>query len=278
MLEIYIKLRDKAGVRDSDVAKNTGIPQSTFSDWKKGKSSPKHEKLQKIADYFGVSLDYLLGNSYMEGLGFYISDDREFYHYSALEFAQELHITVDELNQYENNKKPIREDIFDDMLDALNTNRAQFYANHGIYDNQISEHFDDKVSGSRNMSVGDNIKRMREMASLSQKELAEILGVSDKTVSSWEINRTEPKMGMVEKICDALKCKKTAIVGEDSSAPGDGEPYYLNEDAKDLAQFLFENPEYKVLFDASRKVKKEDIDFVKQMMDRMRNNPDDTGC
>ena len=53
--------------------------------------------------------------------------------------------------------------------------------------------------------------------------------------------------------------------------------YYLNNDARDMAQFLFENPEYKVLFDASRKVKKEDIDFVKQMIDRVRGNSDDTG-
>ena len=47
--------------------------------------------------------------------------------------------------------------------------------------------------------------------------------------------------------------------------------YYLNEDARDMAQFLFENPEYKVLFDASRKVKPEDIQFVKEMIDRMSN-------
>ena len=38
-----------------------------------------------------------------------------------------------------------------------------------------------------------------------------------------------------------------------------------------MAQFLYENPDYKVLFDASRKVKKEDIEFVKQMIDRMSN-------
>ena len=44
--------------------------------------------------------------------------------------------------------------------------------------------------------------------------------------------------------------------------------YYLDDDAKDMAQFLYENPDYKVLFDASRKVKKEDIEFVKQMLDR----------
>lgn len=47
------------------------------------------------------------------------------------------------------------------------------------------------------------------------------------------------------------------------------EEYFLNQDARELAQFLFENPEYKVLFDASRKVKKEDIQFVKDLMDRM---------
>ena len=46
--------------------------------------------------------------------------------------------------------------------------------------------------------------------------------------------------------------------------------YYLNDEARDMAEFLFKNPEYKVLFDASRKVKPEDIDFVKRMMDRMR--------
>ena len=40
--------------------KATGISKSTFSDWKSGRSKPKQEKLQKIADYFGVSVDYLM--------------------------------------------------------------------------------------------------------------------------------------------------------------------------------------------------------------------------
>ena len=42
------------------VAKETGIPPSTFSDWKNGRSSPKADKMKKIADYFGVTLDSLL--------------------------------------------------------------------------------------------------------------------------------------------------------------------------------------------------------------------------
>lgn len=60
MYEFYCKLRDSKGVKDSDVVKATGITKSTFSDWKSGRSNPKQDKLQKIADYFGVTVDYLL--------------------------------------------------------------------------------------------------------------------------------------------------------------------------------------------------------------------------
>ena len=141
------------------------------------------------------------------------------------------------------------------------------------------------MKGGVIMSIGDNIKKWRELRNLKQTELAEMVGVSDKTVSSWEINRTEPKMGMVEKICNALSCKKTDIIGEDEPVVNlqlfgttSEEHYYFNEDARELAEFMFHNPEYKVLFDASRKVKKEDIDFVRQMIDRVRGDDNDTGC
>lgn len=42
------------------VSKDTGIPNSTFSDWKVGRSVPKLEKIQKIADYFKVPITYFL--------------------------------------------------------------------------------------------------------------------------------------------------------------------------------------------------------------------------
>lgn len=60
MYEIYCKLRDSKGCKDSGVARATGITKSTFSDWKTGRSVPKQDKLQKIADYFGVTVDYLM--------------------------------------------------------------------------------------------------------------------------------------------------------------------------------------------------------------------------
>jgi len=60
MYENYCKLRDERGLKDADVVRGTGITKSTFSEWKNGKYTPKQDKLQKIADYFGVTVDYLM--------------------------------------------------------------------------------------------------------------------------------------------------------------------------------------------------------------------------
>ena len=60
MYEKYVSLRDERGLTDYQVSKETGIPQSTFSDWKSGRSKPKTEKLIKIARLFGVQMEYFV--------------------------------------------------------------------------------------------------------------------------------------------------------------------------------------------------------------------------
>lgn len=60
MYEIFEQLLQKRNVTPYRVHKETGVAQSTLSDWKNGKGTPKAESLKKIADYFGVSVDYLL--------------------------------------------------------------------------------------------------------------------------------------------------------------------------------------------------------------------------
>lgn len=49
------------------VSKETGISASTFTDWKNGRSVPKADKMMKIAAFFGVSLDVLLGSGEPSG-------------------------------------------------------------------------------------------------------------------------------------------------------------------------------------------------------------------
>lgn len=63
MYERFETILAQKGIKASHVAKATGIPPSTFTDWKKGRSKPKADKIKKIADYLNVSKDWLEGVS-----------------------------------------------------------------------------------------------------------------------------------------------------------------------------------------------------------------------
>lgn len=57
--ENFEKLCNLNGVRPGTVSKATGISTATLTSWKQGKYTPKMDKLQIIADYFHVSVEYL---------------------------------------------------------------------------------------------------------------------------------------------------------------------------------------------------------------------------
>lgn len=59
----FERLLNEKRVTVYQVSKATGISASTFTDWKRGRSVPKTDKLARIADYFSVSLDELMGTS-----------------------------------------------------------------------------------------------------------------------------------------------------------------------------------------------------------------------
>jgi len=98
MYEIFEQLLEKHGVTAYKVSKETGISTATLSDWKKGRSVPKNDKLQKIASYFNVPLEFLLGKSGLVdcpecGLSYVPSDisdckEHETYHQQYLAAAK----------------------------------------------------------------------------------------------------------------------------------------------------------------------------------------------
>lgn len=62
------------------------------------------------------------------------------------------------------------------------------------------------------MGISENIKLLREQYGLSQKELGQIAGVSDKAVSTWEQGIKEPRMGAIQKIADHFGIQKSNII------------------------------------------------------------------
>lgn len=53
--------RELSGFTQREVAKETGILQSTIARYEKGKLEPDLEKLGKLADFYNISVDWLLG-------------------------------------------------------------------------------------------------------------------------------------------------------------------------------------------------------------------------
>lgn len=60
--KVFQELCEKHGVRPGTVSRATGIATSTLTSWKKGRYTPKADKLQKIAAYFNVPVDAFYGS------------------------------------------------------------------------------------------------------------------------------------------------------------------------------------------------------------------------
>lgn len=84
--EAFERLCKEHGVTPYRVAKETGVTTATLSSWKTGKYTPKSEKLQKLADYFGVNVD-VFSDRDVQTL---VQADTYYYNKETLEMAQEL--------------------------------------------------------------------------------------------------------------------------------------------------------------------------------------------
>lgn len=112
-----------------------------------------------------------------------------------------------------------------------------------------------------------NLNNFLALNGYKQADLARRMQVSTATTAKWCTGQTMPRIDRIQSICNWLGIEKEDLLNE---RPDPTETYYLDKEAREYAEFLYKNPEYRVLFDASRKVKAEDIDFVRQMIDRMR--------
>lgn len=107
--ETYEAIRNEKGLKDSDVCRMTGIKSPTMTDWKKGRYTPKMDKLQKIADALDVSLDRILTGQdvekeSVEGMKYYFNDE-------TARLAEEMYKNDDLRMLADNTRKMSPEDI-----------------------------------------------------------------------------------------------------------------------------------------------------------------------
>lgn len=95
---------------------------------------------------------------------------------------------------------------------------------------------------------------------INQAELAKILGVSESTVGKWMLMKSLPRMGIIQKLSDYFGVPKSYFLEESAE---NKRAYYLDPETARLAQEVKDNPRYRALFDATRKLSP---DAMKEVM------------
>lgn len=116
-----------------------------------------------------------------------------------------------------------------------------------------------------------NLKKYMEFNNKEQIDLINDLGFNKSSVSTWCNGTRLPRMDKVDTLAKYFGIRRSDLIEEKSSEVGE-QGYYLNDETAKLAQEIYENPNYKVLFDASRDLEPDDIQFVIDMIDRMKGN------
>lgn len=120
------------------------------------------------------------------------------------------------------------------------------------------------------MHIGERIKQRREELHMSMDDLAQKLGYKSRTsIFKIESGDTDLPLSKVEEFAAALFVTPQYLMGWEDYGTQSDVPYYLDEGTAEIAQEVYDRPELKILFDASRKASKEDIQFVVEMIDRM---------
>lgn len=119
-----------------------------------------------------------------------------------------------------------------------------------------------------------NLNKYLSLFNKTQKEVADAIDVSPQTFNTWCQGIALPRMGKVQRLADYFGVGKTDLIDEKSET--DNTPYYLNDETREIAQEVFENPELRSLFHVARDIPPErlkaHIDFMKSLKEQENKN------
>ena len=120
-----------------------------------------------------------------------------------------------------------------------------------------------------------NLKKYMDLNSKTQTDIINDLGFNKSAVSTWCNGSRLPRMDKVNVLAEYFGISRSDLIDDKPKEKVDN-AYYLNEETREIAQEIFENPDMKSLFDMSRKMPPErlkaHLDFMKQLYDNEHNN------
>lgn len=107
---------------------------------------------------------------------------------------------------------------------------------------------------------------------VTASEVSKATGISRSALTDWKMGRYTPKLDKIQKIADFFGVNMSYFMDDNSDTEN---TYYVNEETAKAAQEIFENKDLRILFDAARDAKPEDLKMAAEMLRRFKEtNPD----
>lgn len=124
------------------------------------------------------------------------------------------------------------------------------------------------MSGLGNKEImAKNLQYYMEKYDKDRNDICKDLNIPYTTFTEWVKGKSYPRIDKIELLANYFGIQKSDLIEESIEMKVEG--YLLNSDAVALAQKYYENTELRILFDAVKKVKPEDVELVAEMVKRM---------
>lgn len=110
-----------------------------------------------------------------------------------------------------------------------------------------------------------NLNRYLSEHGYNQADLARHMHVSTTTTARWCTGQAIPRIDKIQTICNWLGITKSDLLEENEK-----DEYYMNKETAEIAQEVFNNPDLRVLFDAARDAKPENLRLAAEMLRRFK--------
>lgn len=120
--------------------------------------------------------------------------------------------------------------------------------------------------------MGMNIQRHLNRMGITRKDFAKAIGVPYSSLNDWINGKSYPRIDKIEAMARYFGVQKSDLVEDSSIVPlsGHSDAYYLNHETAEIAQKVFDDPNYRILFDAAKDAKPEDLLMAAEMLRRFK--------
>lgn len=195
------ELREKANMTQAELAEHIGISQQAIGMYEQERREPSFEKLAKIADFFEVSTDLLIGRQEQEVISpMRVTSQPQYPNNKFRQLRIERNLTQAELLQQYNQRYNRTYSI---PALSLFENGRRMPELPALMDfaRFFNCSLDYLVGMEPEETLGDRLSVARKNAGLTQQEVESYTGINYKTISNWENNVSNPSPAEIANLC-----------------------------------------------------------------------------